>query len=77
MSYAKYLDDIRGETRLKYHDKDTSNAWMFPNWELPVIEDDIIIHPALLSHDVRPQTCNDDNLRIACVLNINACNESI
>ena len=71
MSYAKYLEDIRSETRLKYDDNDILNAWMFPSWELKVIEDDMIIHPALLSHDVRPQTCNDDNLRIASVLNIN------
>ena len=72
MSYAKYLEEIRSETRLKYDDNDILNAWMFPSWELPVIEDDMIIHPALLAHDVRPQTCNDDNLRIASVLNINA-----
>ena len=70
MSYAKYLDDITSETSLKYND-DVSNAWMFPSWEPKVIEDDMIIHPGLLSHDVRPQTCNDDNLRIASVLNIN------
>tara|TARA_R100000458_G_C8263299_1_gene238604 strand:+ start:805 stop:1455 length:651 start_codon:yes stop_codon:yes gene_type:complete len=77
MSYAKYLEDIRCETRLKYNDNDISNAWMFPSWELEVIEDDMIIHPALLAHDVRPQTCNDDNLRIASVLNINVYNASI
>ena len=70
MGYAKYLDDIKCETRLKYDNNDTSNAWMFANCELDVIEDDIIIHPALLYHDVRPQKCNDDNLRIASVLNI-------
>ena len=50
---------------------------MFPNWEFKVIEDDVIIHPALLEHDVRPQTCNDDNLRIASVFNINVYNTSI
>ena len=75
MSYAKYLEDIRSETRLKY-DSDISNTWMFPNWELETIEDDMIIHPALLAHDVRPQTCNDDNLRIASILNINVYNTS-
>ena len=72
MGYAKYLEDIVPEKRrIKYDVNDISNSWMFPNWELKVTEDDMIIHPALLAHDVRPQTCNDDNLRIASVLNIN------
>ena len=72
MGYAKYLEDIVPEKRrIKYDVDDISNSWMRPNWEPKVIEDDMIIHPALLAHDVRPQTCNDDNLRIASVLNIN------
>ena len=70
MTYAKYLEGITSETSLKYNDNDVSNAWMFPSWEPKIIEDDMIIHPGLLSHDVRPQKCNDDNLRIASVLNI-------
>ena len=77
MGYAKYLNDIRSEKRIKYDANDILNAWMFPNWEFKVIEDDVIIHPALLEHDVRPQTCNDDNLRIASVFNINVYNTSI
>ena len=71
MGYAKYLEDIRNEKGVKYHDNATSNSWILPSWEPKVIEDDMIIHPALLAHDVRPQTCDDDNLRIASVLNIN------
>ena len=71
MGYAKYLEDIIPERMIKYDVDDNSNSWMFPSWEPKIIEDDMIIHPALLSHDVRPQICKDDNLRIASVLNIN------
>ena len=84
-SYAAYLEDIRNERRIKYYSKDlsdawprvlTENSWMFDKFEPEVVEDDMIIHPALLEHDVRPQQCEDDNLRIAVVLNIYAMDTS-
>ena len=71
-AFAAYLEEIRSKTRIKYAEDETFNSWMFHRYEPEVVEDDILIHPALLEHDVRPQKCEDDNLRIAVVLNIYA-----
>jgi len=71
-TFATYLEEIRSKTRIKYTSNDSFNSWMFDRYEPDVVEDDILIHPALLEHDVLPQQCEDDNLRIAIVLNIYA-----
>ena len=71
-TFATYLEEIRSKTRIKYTSNDSFNSWMFDRYEPDVVEDDILIHPALLEHDVLPQQCEDDNLRIAVVLNIYA-----
>jgi hypothetical protein len=71
-SFAAYLEEIRSKTRIKYANNESFNSWMFGRYEPEVVEDDILIHPALLEHDVRPQQCEDDNLRMAIVLNIYA-----
>ena len=76
LAFAKYLEEIRANTRIKYQTNDTVNSWIFPKYEPEIVEDDMLIHPALLEHDVRPQQCDDDNLRIAVVLNINALDTS-
>tara|TARA_B100000085_G_C18256829_1_gene396385 strand:- start:330 stop:602 length:273 start_codon:yes stop_codon:yes gene_type:complete len=71
-AFATYLEEIRSKTRIKYTSNDSFNSWMFGRYEPEVVEDDILIHPALLEHDVRPQQCEDDNLRMAIVLNVYA-----
>jgi len=71
-AFATYLEEIRSKTRIKYTSNDSFNSWMFSRYEPEIVEDDMLIHPALLEHDVRPQQCEDDNLRMAVVLNIYA-----
>ena len=68
--YAKCIEEIRCATRPKYNLEDPTNSWMFQTFEPEIVEDDMLIHPALLEHDTRPQKGDDDNLRIAVVLNI-------
>jgi len=74
--YSKCLEEIRRNERIKYDYGDPKNSWMFQCFEPEIVEDDMIIHPSLLEHDVRPQQCEDDNLRIAIVLNIYATDTS-
>lgn len=69
LPHVEYIQDIK-PNRPKYDLTDPQHAWLSKYWTFDTKEDDFIIHPAILYHDVPPQQCDDDNLRMAIILNI-------
>ena len=73
--HIDYIDDIRPD-KPRYVLSDPIHSWLAKFWAFETKEDDFLIHPALLYHFLPPQKNDDDNLRMARVLNISTYDKS-
>ena len=68
-SHAMYYKKMSPNLFNALSNQEINNSWIFRNWILNVKEDDFVLMPAVLEHDILPQKFVDKK-RITIVLNI-------
>ena len=68
--YGPYASFIRKNFSNTCDDKHIDNSYLFHNWKYKVEEDDMIIFPSFLKHEIPKQKNEIDKLRITVVCNL-------
>lgn len=68
--FVPYLNFVRPDMYNSAHSKHIDNSYLFDYYELDIEEDDMIIFPSCLRHEILPQKEQSDKIRITVATNI-------
>ena len=71
--HSKYIDSIRPKLKENFDNEDTGNSWLFQNFKLPTIQDDLVIFPAMMEHSISKVKTTKRRMTIIFNLNIEKC----
>ena len=67
--YSRFMKFIRPKMHAYVDSQYTGNSYLYDDWSLPIEEDDFIIAPSVLRHEIPKQEDTKD-LRITIVANV-------